>query len=253
MSHEFELSQEVELAATPEEVWEAIATGPGTDSWFMGHTEIEPREGGTTRFTMAGRTDEGTVTAWEPRKRFAFRSGTSEDGSFLAFDYLIEGRDQGSTVLRLVQSGVLGGDWETEYEAMKTGWKMYLGKLAEYLTHFRGRTVTAVVTAFRPQVADHERFWAVLKGELGLSGTVAEGDRVRLAPTGLAPVEGVVDYVDFPTFLGVRSSEGMYRFIHSGPLRGDAAILGHHIFGAAADQQETEQAWQAWLTGLSFT
>jgi hypothetical protein len=30
-------------------VWEAIATGPGLDSWFMGRNEVEPREGGTVR------------------------------------------------------------------------------------------------------------------------------------------------------------------------------------------------------------
>lgn len=28
------------------------------------------------------------------------------------------------------QSGMPGGDWETEYEAMKEGWDMYLHKLA---------------------------------------------------------------------------------------------------------------------------
>ncbi|WP_143737006.1 SRPBCC domain-containing protein [Microbispora sp. GKU 823] len=45
MPHEFELHKEIELDATPEQVWEAIATGPGVDSWFMGRTEIEPVEG----------------------------------------------------------------------------------------------------------------------------------------------------------------------------------------------------------------
>ena len=52
---------------------------------------------------------------------------------------------------------------------MKTGWKRCLAKLAEYLTYVRGRTVTAVVIAFRPRVAGHERFWAVLENELGPS------------------------------------------------------------------------------------
>ena len=35
--------------ATPEEVWQAIATGPGIDSWFMGRNEVEPGEGGRPR------------------------------------------------------------------------------------------------------------------------------------------------------------------------------------------------------------
>ena len=45
MAHAFEIAQEIEVDATPEQVWEAIATGPGLDSWFLGHSEIEPREG----------------------------------------------------------------------------------------------------------------------------------------------------------------------------------------------------------------
>src|SRR5437870_13125684 len=36
MAHRFEITKDLEVGATPEEVWEAIATGPGMDSWFMG-------------------------------------------------------------------------------------------------------------------------------------------------------------------------------------------------------------------------
>ena len=54
MAHPFELSYEIEVDASPKEVWEAIATGPGVDSWFMGRNEIEPREGGATRMAFAG-------------------------------------------------------------------------------------------------------------------------------------------------------------------------------------------------------
>ena len=37
---------EVEVAGTPDEVWRAIATGPGVSSWYVPHT-AEVREGGT--------------------------------------------------------------------------------------------------------------------------------------------------------------------------------------------------------------
>ena len=36
---------EVEVPGTPEEVWQAIATGPGISSWFV-PTTVEEREGG---------------------------------------------------------------------------------------------------------------------------------------------------------------------------------------------------------------
>jgi uncharacterized protein YndB with AHSA1/START domain len=77
MAHEFE--NEIEVDATPEQVWEAIATGPGIDSWFMGRNEIEPREGGKAQTTLSGFTMESTITAWEPPTRFATRSPDQEE------------------------------------------------------------------------------------------------------------------------------------------------------------------------------
>ena len=91
MSHEFRLTHDVDLQATPEQVWAAIATGPGVDSWFMGKNEIEPREGGKASMTMPGFTGESTVTAWEPPHRFGYRAAPGEDGAFMAVEYLIEG------------------------------------------------------------------------------------------------------------------------------------------------------------------
>ncbi|GAA4584898.1 SRPBCC domain-containing protein [Planotetraspora phitsanulokensis] len=245
MGHEFELRKEIELDATPEQVWDAIATGPGVDSWFMGRNEIEPHEGGAVRMTIAGHTDESTITAWEPMKRLAHRSPVGDDGAFMAFEYLIEGRAGGSTVLRMVQSGVLGGDWETEYDALNEGWDVYLHSLAQYLAHFPGRRA-AVVTIIKPQAADRDKAWTAIKAELGVTDEIAVGDRVHLTIDGAPPVEGVVDYDGLPTFIGVRSADGLYRFIHSGPLRGDVVVLGHHIY-SDVDPEPAQQAWQSWL------
>ena len=121
MAHPFELTHEIQVDATPDDVWEAIATGPGVDAWFMGRNEVEPREGGTTRMTFPGSTEEGTVTAWEPPTRFAYRTPEGADGAFHAFEYLVEGREKGSTVVRWVHSGFLGENWEAEYEGLSEG------------------------------------------------------------------------------------------------------------------------------------
>jgi uncharacterized protein YndB with AHSA1/START domain len=249
VGHPFELSKEIDIPATPEQVWAAIASGPGIDSWFMGRSEVEPGEGGRTRFAMAGHVEESTVTAWEPGKRFAHRTDPGPDGTFMALEYLIEGRDQGGTVLRLVQSGVLGDDWETEYEAMGLGWDMYLGTLAAYVTHFPGRTGSPV-TAFRPGAGDPDEVWAAVAGAFGLTGPVAEGERARLELPGLPPIDGVVDLAGLPTYFGVRTPDALYRFLHSGTDRGNALVLGHHIFAADPGPARTEQAWQDWLTRL---
>jgi uncharacterized protein YndB with AHSA1/START domain len=243
--HEFELRDEITVDATPEQVWEAIATGPGIDAWFMGRNQVEPRQGGAVRTTLGGFTEEGTVTAWEPPKRFAYRGGEGEDGSFMAFEFLIEGRQGGGTVVRLVQSGVLGGDdWEGEYDALRKGWPMYLRTLAQYLAHFPGRTATPI-SAQGPQQADQDQVWEGLKRGLGLTGTVVEGDPVRFTLDDAVEQRGVVDSVLYPSFLGVRTGDGLYRFVG----RDGAVGVGHHVF-ADVDQHETERAWQAWLARL---
>jgi uncharacterized protein YndB with AHSA1/START domain len=238
MTHPFELSLEIELAATPEQVWDAIATGPGVDSWFMGRTELGAAAGGPANLTMLGHTEQATITAYEPGLRLATRSAESSDGRFMAMEYLIEGRGGGTTVLRLVHSGMLGDDWETEFEAMKAGWPIYLETLKQYVAYFTGRT-PSVTTVFRPGAGGPDTVWKIVTESLGVTPEVGDGEAVRL-PDG-SP--GVVYYANLPVNLGVRTDEGLYRFIHSGTDRGDALVLGHQNF-AGRDEQA---AWEAWM------
>lgn len=244
MTHRFELRKEIELRATAEQVWEAVATGPGLNSWYLGRSEVDAGVGGKTRQFFGDVPLDAMVTAWEPGRRFAYRSEEAEDGTFMAFEFLIEGREQGGTVLRLVQSGVLGDGWEAELEALHKGWDMYLHTLDQYLRHFPGR-FALVVFAARPSLSG-EPVWRVLQRGLGITGEVVQGDRVRLTPAGLPLIEGVADYVA-PGFLGVRANDGLYRFI-----RGlhDTVVVGHHLFGDDGDPRDSEDAWQAWLAKL---
>jgi uncharacterized protein YndB with AHSA1/START domain len=243
LGHEWEQRQEIEVDATPEQVWAAIATGPGIDSWYMGRTEVEPGEGGTVRTDLGGFDMRSTVTGWEPLRRFAYRGEEGEDGRFIAYEFLVEGRASGSTVIRVVANGFLpGDDWEAEYEAMTEGGNMYLRTLAAYLSHFAGRTGSSVGAA-GPPVPDREAAWVALRDGLGLARPVAEGDRVRLTPAGLAPIDGVVDHVS-RNILGVRGPDALYRFISS-PW--STMVLGHHLFGD--DQREAVVAWRSWLAG----
>ena len=113
MGKRFEQRRDAEVPASPEEVWAAIATGPGIDSWFMGHSEVEPggdTDGGTVRTVFGEYAPELDVTAWDPPWRFGYRSGEAPDGRFIAYEFLIEGRGGGSTVVRAVTSGFIPGD-----------------------------------------------------------------------------------------------------------------------------------------------
>ena len=66
----------------------------------------------------------------------------------------------------------------------------------------------------------------------------------RFTLDGSTAVEGV-DSVLVPSFPGVRTDDGLYRFVGGGGMSG----VGHHIF-APVDQAEAERAWQSWLTHL---
>jgi hypothetical protein len=64
---------EVEVPGTPEEVWQAIATGPGISSWFV-PTEFEERDGKPVAVKLnfgPGMESSSVVTAWDPPRRFA--------------------------------------------------------------------------------------------------------------------------------------------------------------------------------------
>jgi uncharacterized protein YndB with AHSA1/START domain len=243
MPHEFEVRKEIALDATPEQVWAAIATGPGVNSWFMGQNEIEPRVGGKTRMTFDGElTQESTVTAWEPGRRLAYRGDASPDGQFMAFEYLIEGRDGGSTVLRFVHSGFLGDDWEAEYDALTKGDGMYLQKLAVYLKHFAGRTSSANLFLMGPQLTDAERVAAAYAGVFGLTRPVTDGAHGRLSVEGLPADDAVVEFAD-PEFLGVRTTNGLHVLMHAR----NTVFVEHHAFTAELDGKQLAAVWQAWL------
>jgi uncharacterized protein YndB with AHSA1/START domain len=243
MAHRFELPQTAVVDASPERVWEAIGSGPGWDSWFMGRNEIEQREGGAARFSLGDWTHTSTVRTFDPPRRFVSESDPGPDGSVHRFEYTLEPKEGGRTEIRYVHSGMLGDDWEAEYEGMSEGDPMYFRKLLEYLEHFSGR-FGVPIDAAGPNVGD-DRAGAMrrFRVALGIPDNASVGDPVTLAPEGLAVVDGVIDEVS-RSFLGVRSDDAMYRFIYGFD---GTTFVGHHLFAVGADQRREEAAWAEWL------
>ena len=67
---------EVEVPGTPEEVWQAIATGPGISAWFV-PTEVVERDGKPVEIKDnfgPGMESVASVTAWDPPRRYAAES-----------------------------------------------------------------------------------------------------------------------------------------------------------------------------------
>jgi uncharacterized protein YndB with AHSA1/START domain len=242
MSREFEIRREVELHATPEQVWEAVATGAGNAAWMFPN-EVPSGEG-------AKGADGTTVTAWDPPHRFAVR--TEGPDWFNALEFVIEGRDGAPTTLRYAHSGIIVDDWDNQYDAAAQHTDFYLHTLGEYLEHFGGRPVTYVGEApggiDAPAASATPDGFQALQRALGLADDAREGDTVRLQPRSLEPIEGVLDYRR-PNFVGIRTDDALYRFFGRNAF-GMPVGLSIHAFGDGVDAQVTRQAWERWLQGV---
>jgi hypothetical protein len=227
---EFECSREIVLPATPEQVWEAVATTAGNAAWLFPN-EIDP---------------EG-ATVWDPPHRFAIRQ--QQGDWFNALEFIIEGREGGTSVLRYVHSGIFVDNWDTQYDAVQQHTDFYLHTLSEYLEHFTGRTATYVGGGpgglqGPPTSATPDGFQR-LQQALGLGAQASQGDPVRLTPKGLEPLDGVVDYLQ-PNFLGIRTADALYRFFGRNAFGGPVAI-SVHVFDDGVTAEKTTRDWQNWL------
>jgi uncharacterized protein YndB with AHSA1/START domain len=247
---------EVEVPGTPEEVWEAIATGPGIETWFV-PAEVEEREGGsiTTHHGPYG-DSTGVITAWEPPRRFAYEERDwkpeAPDAPPWATEILVEARAGGTCVVRLA-SGLFSNatEWADEIEGTESGWDQALENLRLYLTHFRGeRCATLFVTSSTSEPP--ERALPRLTGALGLAD-VRPGDRVS-APADAPPLRGVVERVA-DEFVVVRADEpirGLLELaIWAQPERTEVMVRGYlYGEGGPSALERAEPAWREWLDGL---
>jgi uncharacterized protein YndB with AHSA1/START domain len=248
-------AHETEVPGDPDEVWRAIATGPGISTWFV-PAEVEEREGGriVTHHGPFG-SSEGVVTAWEPPHRFAYEerdwNPDAPDAPPWATELLVESRGRGTCVVRLVSGFFTGGEgWEAQLEGTDDGWRGALRDLRLVLTHFPGRPVAsmAVYGSVTGRSADDAA--RDLLSAVGLSG-VSPGDRVDLdgdAP----PTTGTVVGVE-PRGVTVHVEQPQPGILEVAAFsyEGTTVAVRAHLFGRGADRVAAREAprWTAWLAG----
>ena len=243
MSREIRL--ETEVAGTPEQVWEAIATGPGIASWFV-PAELAAREGGEISFDFGegfGK-EGGEVTAWEPPHRFAYGGA---DG--LAYEWLVEARSGGTCVVRLVNSGFGEGEaWDAQYDGMSKGWSLFLDCLRLHLEQFAGQPCLAV-RVHAMAAGDNAEVWAALADGLGLPADATPGDRVEGAPDAPRLAGAVERFTGWGYVLRLEAPAPGYGFVTAEPSSQGNMISAYlYLYGIEpADAEREQAAWAAWF------
>jgi uncharacterized protein YndB with AHSA1/START domain len=243
-----------EMPGTPEQVWDAIATGNGISSWFL-PTDLEERLGGAVAFHMGDTSSEGTVTGWDPPHRIEYEEpewaqlGGREDAEVtpLVTEFLVEATSGGSCVVRVTSSAFgVGAEWEAEFfREMQEGWVPYFDQLRMYLQYFPGQKVT---------------YWEV-RGE-------REGEGVALIDAmkrdlGVGAVGGAFNARGYagriervqPDGVIIRTSEPVPGFFMFTAFQAGETIMiqvAHWMFGddlgAVRDREQSK--WQQWVDAL---
>lgn len=234
---------EYEVPGTPEQVWQAIATGPGISSWFV-PTEVEEREGGAVTFHLGeGMDSSGIVTGWQPPSRFAYEEPDWSPGAPpLATECLVETRAGGTCVVRIVHSLFTASDeWDDQIEGFEGGWTPFFGVLRLVLTHFAGQKCSSFRVMNPVPVAEPEA-WEALRGALGTApfqGTEERGQALGKNPHQMLlrlsePAPGVA-------LLGAYTWGGSTHAAMSVFLFGDQA---------AAVVAREQPRWKEWMASL---
>jgi len=254
------VEMELLVPGTPEQVWEAMATGPGNAAWFV-KGEIEPEVGGVFRLDFGqGAISSGEVTVWEPPHKFGYVERDWEPGAPpVATEITITGRSGTTCVVRMVHSlFTSSNDWDDQVEGFESGWPGFFANLRVYLEHFSGMSAASFI-AMTPASVDSLSAWRHLGEALGLAG--ANVGEHRAASSGPESWSGIVEHVHqdaqqrwvllrldapSPGIAGV----GITDDANLGGSGGTTVSLCRYFYGddAAALAAESEARWRDWLT-----
>lgn len=244
---------EVEVPGTPEQVWQAIATGPGVSSWFV-PTEIRG-DGTVVSHFGPGMDSVAKTTVWDPPRRFAAESpDLGPSAPKIATEWIVEARSGGTCIVRVVHSLFAStDDWDDQLESLESGWPGFFRLLKLYLTHFAGQSCSAIrLLGFAPAPATAA--WEALTRPLGLTNA-AIGER-RQTPAGAPALGGTVEGGGddkHPHALLLRVDDPAPGILSIGAhSMGDQVFVAANLYfygdGAAEVVARHEPVWQAWMS-----
>jgi uncharacterized protein YndB with AHSA1/START domain len=246
---------ELEVPGTPEQVWQAIATGPGITSWFV-PTEMElGKDGKPTQMTLhfgPGMDSTAQITAYDPPHRLAAEDSWGPGSPMIATEWTVEAKGGGTCVVRVVHSLFAEtDDWDGQLEGVENGWPTFFRILRIYLTDFRGQHAATMQSV--GMAASDAEGWPKLLHELGIEGA-APGARVEAASSA-PPLAGKIELVsDHPTQRGmlVRVTEpapgvaSLGAYACGGPVQ---TMISFYLFGEQGQGAVKRDAskWETWM------
>jgi uncharacterized protein YndB with AHSA1/START domain len=246
---------EVEVPGTPEQVWQAIATGPGVSSWFV-PTEIRG-DGAVVSHFGPGMDAVARQTAWDPPNRFAAEGdGFAPNAPPLATEWTVEAKSGGTCIVRVVHSLFTSDeDWDNQLESIESGWPAFFRILRLYLTHFPGQHGSMFQLIGQAKQPPPEA-WKLLTDSLGLTNA-AIGEHRRTSP-GAPTLGGIVEAgneAGHPNQLLLRLDEPGPGLVHLYTLNmcGNVyVVVRMYLYGESAigNVAREEPIWQAFVQQL---
>lgn len=236
------IKAEVEIRATPEAVWKAIASGPGIASWFMAmDSEFDERVGGEIRTRMGEEMVKmGELTAWDPPNHFASEGDNAygPDTPRVGFEWTVETKAGGTCVVRLVHSLFVEDDsWDTQLGDAEAGWPAFFHILRNYVERHMEQP-SGVAQAMGPVPGTMGDAFARLTNALGLN-ELTPGATINCAADGAPPFAGEIEDV-----VRGRSTRAMLRlerpypgtgWIGVAPINGNmTAMVSLYYYGEGA-------------------
>jgi uncharacterized protein YndB with AHSA1/START domain len=249
------IAVDTEVPGTPEQVWQAIATGPGLTAWFV-PTRLEERAKGSMVMDFGpGMESTAEIKEWDPPRRFTAenKEGMGPGSPAMATEWTVEAKAGGTCRVRVVHSWFAStDDWDKQFESVEQGWPAFFRILNRYLTHFRGQSCRQIqLMAFTPV----PNAWERLAQPLGLSGATA-GQSVTSsgdAPAFAGAIEHVAPKASPELTLRLDEPAPGTAHVSAMPMGGQTYVyVCLYMYGdegrAAAEREEP--VWRAWLDKL---
>ncbi len=250
---------EVEVEGSPEDVWNAIATGPGVSSWFVPTKFDLDADGRPNKLVChfgEGMDSHARVTGWAPPRRFTAESADfAPGGPVVATEWNVKPVRK-ETCLVTVEHSLLSDtdEWDTFLENTESGWPAFFTVLRIRMAHFRSQPFAILEVVGK--AAEPNSAWTDLATALGLtSPSVGEH---RASPQRAPSLAGTVGSVPNESEVLLRLERPAPGVAHlfALPMEEDVFLsVRLYLYGheAAATAKREQPIWQSWMRGYLET